>query len=82
MIDNEDMGHYINDDGEEEYFPVIIVGGKAYNLTALKALLLAVRNLRFSERVYENEYYNKLYRRKSLRIKIGFGSKRKYNKYK
>lgn len=78
MIDNDKYGHYVNDNGEIEYFPVITRGGKRYNLTALKALLLVLKNFDFSMRIYDFNYQGKKYQKKTYRIKSYGGRKRKY----
>jgi hypothetical protein len=72
MTHKEKIGCYINEKGEIEYFPLVTINGKVYNLIALKALLLAIQTFRFSERIYENQYNNRIYRRKTLRLKKTF----------
>lgn len=78
MIDNDKYGHYVNDKGEIEYFPVITIGGKRYNLTALKALLLVLKNFDFSIRIYDFNYQGKKYHKKTYRIKSYGGRIRRH----
>lgn len=79
MIDNDIYGHFINDYGEIEYFPVIKgKDGKAYNLIALKALLLAVRNFKIEVKCYEYIYGKDKYISKKYTItSYGCGSKKR-----
>jgi hypothetical protein len=64
--------------GKEEYHPCIIEDdGTILDLVGMQALLLACRNFRFHEKVYINTYGKYRYKRKSLQIIIGHGSKKK-----
>ena len=60
--------------GKGEFHPCIIEDdGTIYDIIGMQALLLACRNFRFSERVYENKYGKYNVKRKSLRLIIGHG---------
>lgn len=65
--------------GNEEYHPCVVDDdGQTYDLIGMRALLLACRYFRFSVREYISKYGKYQSKRKSLRIKIGYGNNKKY----